>query len=104
MLAGINIVCFSASYLVALGLEVTRLFFRLPVRLLVILGFMAAGLFAHTVYLWMRATQVTGGGNPLSSWYDWYLVAAWILAATYVGFVFARPQTNIGLFLLPVVL
>jgi hypothetical protein len=83
---------------------VTRLFFRLQVRLLVIFGFMAAGLFAHSVYLWLRATQVTGGANPLSSWYDWYLVAAWILAATYLGFVLARPQTNVGLFLLPVVL
>jgi hypothetical protein len=104
MLAGINIVCFSASYAVALALEATRLFFRLPVRMLVIVGFVAAGLFAQTVYLWMRAAQTLPNGSPLSSWYDWYLVAAWILAATYLGLIVARPQTNVGLFLLPVVL
>jgi hypothetical protein len=104
MLSGINILCFSASYLVALGLEVTRLFFRLPVRLVVIIGFMIAGLFAHTIYLSIRAQQVLPVGNPLSSWYDWYLVAAWILAATYLVLVFSRPQTNIGLFLLPLVM
>jgi hypothetical protein len=67
------------------------------------LGFTVAGLFAHTAYLWMRA-QDAGAGSPLSSWYDWYLVAAWILAAAYLGLAVSRPQTNVGLFLLPVVL
>lgn len=104
MLSGISIVCFSASYLVALGLEATRLRFRLPIRLLVMVGFTAAGLVAHTAYLWMRAADATRGGSPLSSWYDWYLVAAWILAAAYLGLVVSRPQSNVGLFLLPVVL
>jgi hypothetical protein len=104
MLSGINIVCFAASYGVALGLEVTRLFFRLPVRLLVIVGFMLAGLFAQTVFLWMRAAHVLPAGSPLSSWYDWHLVAAWILAAAYLGLAVARPQTNVGIFLLPVIL
>jgi hypothetical protein len=103
-LSGISIVCFFASYLVALGLEATRLLFRLPVRLIAMVGFTAAGLFAHTAYLWMRAADVTRGGSPLSSWYDWYLVAAWILAAAYLGLVVSRPQTNVGLFLLPIVL
>lgn len=104
MLSGINIVCFAASYGVALVLEITRLFFRLQVRLVVIMGFMVAGLFAHTVYLWMRAAHVLPSGSPLSSWYDWYLVAAWILAAAYLGLLIARPQTNVGIFLLPIVL
>src|SRR5438067_8360505 len=102
MLAGINIVCFAASYLVALVLEITRLFFRLPIRALIIIGFMLAGLFAHTVFLCLRAN--VAAGSPLSTWYDWYLVAAWILALMYLGFAISRPQTNIGLFLLPLVL
>jgi len=103
-MSGISIVCFAASYLVALVLEATRLLFRLPVRLIVMVGFTAAGLFAHTAYLWMRAADATRGGSPLSSWYDWYLVAAWILAAAYLGLVVSRPQSNVGLFLLPIVL
>ncbi len=101
MLSGIQVFCFFASFTVALGLEVSRLFFRMPVRLVVMLGFAAAGIIAQTLYLLNRAG---GGGLPLSSWHDWYLIAAWILAAAYFGLTLSRPQTNIGLFLLPVVL
>jgi hypothetical protein len=103
MLSGISIVCFSASYTLALLLEVSRLFFRAPVRLVVILLLTAAGLAAHTVYLWNRA-QSAGAGLPLSTWYDWYLVAAWVLAATYLGMLVVRPQTSVGVFALPLVL
>jgi hypothetical protein len=101
MLAGIHVVCFFTSYLVVLGLEVSRLFFRMPVRLAAIFGFAATGLFLHTVYLWHREAT---GVLPLSSWHDWYLIASWILAAFYLGLLASRPQTNIGLFVLPVVL
>jgi hypothetical protein len=103
-LAKISIVCFAASYAVALALEISRLFFRLPVRLVVMLLFTAAGLFAHTVYLWMRAQEGGPGGTPLSSWYDWYLVAAWVLAIVYLVMAISRPQTTVGIFMLPMVL
>ena len=69
MLSGIHIFCFFASYLVVLGLEVSRLFFRMPVRLVVMLGFAAAGFVAHTLYLWHGRGR---GALPLSSWHDWY--------------------------------
>jgi hypothetical protein len=73
----------------------------MPVRLLVIIGFAALGLFLHSAYLWHRAA---GGATPLSSWHDWFLIAGWIVAAAYVGLIGSRPQANVGLFLLPVVL
>ncbi len=103
-LSGISVVCFAASYAVALALEVSRLFFRVPVRLVVMLGFAAAGLFAHTVYLTLRAQGSLATNNPLSSWHDWYLLAAWILAAAYLGLAATRPRTTVGLFMLPLVL
>ena len=103
-LSGISIVCFATSYAVALALEVSRLFFRLPVRLVVMLGFGAVGLLTHTIYLVLRAQGALAAGNPLSSWHDWYLLAAWILAAVYLGLAASRPQTTVGLFMLPVVL
>ncbi|HUE69499.1 MAG TPA: cytochrome c biogenesis protein CcsA [Pirellulaceae bacterium] len=103
MLSGISIVCFSASYTLALLLEVSRLFFRAPVRLVVILLLTAAGLGAHTIYLWNRA-QSASPELPLSTWYDWYLVAAWVLAATYLGMLAVRPMTSVGVFALPMVL
>jgi ABC-type uncharacterized transport system permease subunit len=108
MLAGISLTCFTASYAVALALEATRMWFRSAMRGALLLGFSAAGVFAHTLYLAHRA--VTVDGTPLSSEFDWYLVAAWALAALYltmtVGQLRAPPErrTAIGLFLLPLVL
>ena len=75
MLSGISLVCFGTSYLVALALEISRLFFRLSVRLVVLLAFAAMGLALHTVYLGLRAQSGVAAGNPLSSWHDWFLMA-----------------------------
>jgi ABC-type uncharacterized transport system permease subunit len=41
---------------------------------------------------------------PLSSWYDWCLLASWILAAFYLFAVLRRLEFAVGLFLLPLVL
>jgi hypothetical protein len=101
MLAKITIVCFAASYGTALLLEVSRLFFRLPVRLVVMLGFGAAGLVAHTLFLWNHAQS---DSVPFDSFHIWFLMAAWLLAAGYVALAAARPQSSIGIFMLPVVL
>lgn len=102
MLDGISITCFAASYSVALGLEISRLFFRSGVRGAVMLGFAGAGLVAHTLFLCYRAATATGA--PLSSEFDWYLMAAWVLAALYLVLTYYHPKQTIGLFLLPLVL
>jgi hypothetical protein len=101
MLASIHVICFFTSYCIALGLEISRLFFRMPVRLIVMILVAALGLVLHSAYL---SHQAATGTVPLSSWHDWFLIASWIVAASYVGLIASRPQTNVGLFLLPVVL
>lgn len=101
-LSGISLVCFAASYAVALGCEASRLLFRSGVRGIVMVGFAAAGLLAHTLFLGWRA--VSEAAVPLSSPFDWYLLAAWLLAAGYLWLTLANPRTPVGLFLLPVVL
>jgi len=101
-LSGISVVCFAASYLVALGCEASRPFFRSGVRGAVLLGFAAAGFFAHTLFLGWRAA--TEQAVPLSSPFDWYLLASWLLAGGYLWLMLANPRTQVGLFLLPVVL
>lgn len=103
MLTGITLLCFTASYGVALLLEASRLLFRAPVRYVVTLLFAVAGLFAHTVYLGMRTQEQLPGGMPLSSWYEWWLLGSWVLAATYIGLLVRRPDTAMGIFLLPLV-
>jgi ABC-type uncharacterized transport system permease subunit len=104
MLSGITIVCFTASYAVALAMEISRLFYRMPVRFFLIVGMTVAGLFAHSIHLYHRTQTGLATGLPLSSWYDWCLLAAWILTACYLGWMIRRPQSPVGLFMLPVVL
>ena len=101
-LSGISVVCFVASYAVALACEASRLVFRSGVRGAVMVAFAAAGLLAHTLFLGWRA--VNEAAVPLSSPYDWYLLAAWLLAAGYLYLTVANPRTPMGLFVLPVVL
>jgi ABC-type transport system involved in cytochrome c biogenesis permease subunit len=104
MLSNVSIVCFASSYLVALVLEISRLFFRLPIRIIVSVGFTVAGLFAQTVYLVLRAYPDTRLSPPLSSWYDWLLLIAWCVVLAYLFMVFRRPQAASGIFMLPLVL
>lgn len=101
-MSGISITCFAASYAVALALEVSRLFFRSGIRGAVMLGFAGAGLIAQTLFLGYRAA--TAPEAPLSSEFDWYLVAAWCLAVTYLYLTIYHPRTAIGVFVLPLVL
>lgn len=102
MLAGISITCFAASYLVAWLFELSRLFFRSGIRGALMLAFAGAGLVAQTLFLVYRAQTVTGA--PLSSAFDWYLIAAWCLVATYLYLTIYHPRTAFGLFILPMVL
>jgi len=100
----ISLTCFTASYVVALFLEVTRLFFRSGIRGAVMLLFAGAGLVAHSWYLVLLAIDSQQGGTPLSSWFGLYLIAAWILAASYLYFTYHHTRQSIGIFILPIVL
>jgi ABC-type transport system involved in cytochrome c biogenesis permease subunit len=102
MLSGISVFCFAASYAVALALEATRLWFKSGVRGALLLAFAAAGLLAHTLFLIYRALTATAA--PLSSAFDWYLIAAWAIVSLYLCALYARPTASIGIFMLPVVL
>jgi ABC-type uncharacterized transport system permease subunit len=101
-LSRVGIICFAASYAIVLAMEISRLLFRSGIRGAIMIAWAAAGLFAHTVYLYYRAANTTG--VPLSSWRDWYLVAAWALMVVYLYMLFFHPRTSIGIFLLPLVL
>ncbi len=104
MLSGISILCFAASYTVALCLEFSRLFFRVRLRTAVMVGFVVAGLLAHSLYLSREAHLGLAAGAPLSSWYHGCLLIAWLLAAAYVVFSLWRTRTAVGLIVLPTIL
>ncbi len=105
MLSRIQIFCFLASYGVALALEVSRLWFRSGIRGMVMLGFVVAGWFAHTAFLFNSAAKAAeAGGSPLSSDQDWLLLAAWVMVMVYFYLACCHPTTHFGVFLLPLVL
>lgn len=104
LLEKISSFCFFASYLVALILEISRLFFRAPVRAVVMFSFTLAGLFAHSVYLWLRVQEQLPSAAPLSSWHDWCLLVAWALTVIYLMIGVRRPQNTAGMFMLPLIL
>lgn len=98
----VTVLCFAASYIVSLALEISRVFFRSTVRGIVMVGFSLAGFVAHTWFLADRAVHATG--SPLSSPFDWLLVAAWFLTLTYLYFTYYYRKEAIGVFVLPMVL
>ncbi|REJ69383.1 MAG: hypothetical protein DWQ31_04785 [Planctomycetota bacterium] len=100
----ISLTCFTASYAVALVLEISRLFFRSGIRGAVMLLFGFAGLVAHSWYLAALALTSPAGGVPLSSLFALFLIAAWLLAAMYLYLTYRNTRHSIGLFMLPVVL
>lgn len=102
MLTGISSFCFLASYGVALALEIVRLFVRWASVRTVMLTLAIAGLFAHSVYLWLRIFDKSAA-LP-GSWHLWWLVVAWVLALIYLGVAMFRPQAAPGLFMLPLVI
>jgi ABC-type transport system involved in cytochrome c biogenesis permease subunit len=92
---GITLLCFTASYTLALALEVWHLFRPRPVFRLLGLGCSGAGLLAHTLYL---AVQ------PLAWPAGWLLLLAWVLAVFHLlGSVHHR-RLEWGVFVLPLVL
>ena len=96
MLSHVSILCFAASYLIVLALEISRLVFRSGVRGAFMLGWAAAGLLAHSIYLYYKADG--SSGVPLSSWRDWFVVAAWFLMVVYLYLVFYHPRNSLGIF------
>lgn len=100
--SGINIVCFAASYVVALALEILGLWRPLRLGRYAEIAAAGAGLVAHTWYLGVRVAHQPSA--PLSSQQEWFLLAAWLLAVVYLAARFYYPPKSLGLFLLPGVL
>ena len=102
----ISITCFAASYGVSLLLELSRLFFRATVRNVVMVGFCLAGVLAHTLYLSARVSEELSrsSGAPLSSWYDFCLLASWVVATAYLVLILRRPDNTMGIFFVPLIL
>jgi len=100
--SGINMLCFSACYAIALALEVSGLWARMRAARIALLVSAIAGLAAHSWYLVHRVTEMPEA--PLASQQDWYILAAWVLAILYLILKLYYSRSSMGLFFLPAVL
>ena len=99
MLGGVGVICFTGSFLLALGLELIR--FRFPNRYLhfASIAALAAGLVAQTAYLYHHF--ILQNERLVVSVGGWFFVLAWGLAIPALYLLLIRPKTPFGLFLLP---
>src|SRR5262245_42516401 len=98
----VSVVCFLASYSLAMIAELSRLQWRSRISHWVMLGLTAAGLVAHTIYLLIRAQQ---NDLPplLSSAHDWLLVLAWLAVLVYLIVATLESDLAVGVIVLPLV-
>jgi ABC-type transport system involved in cytochrome c biogenesis permease subunit len=94
---GVQLFCFAASYAVALGLELWHQFRPRPVLRYVAVGFGAAGLLAHTIFLATVRPALAGQ-------YGWMLFLSWILAVFYLYGTLHHGRIAWAIFVLPLVL
>jgi ABC-type transport system involved in cytochrome c biogenesis permease subunit len=94
---GITRLCFVASYCVALGIDLIQLIWPRPVQRLIGIGFGAAGLLAHTLFLLVQQP-------PLSKQFGSMLLLAWILAVFYLYGAIHHRRVAWAIFVLPLVL
>lgn len=100
----ISLLCFFASYLVALALKAAQVLKKLTALHWLAWGFGAAGLLAQSIYLVVRSRAVTNLPPLLSSTHDWLLVLSWLAVLLYLFVQLVDRRVALGLFVLPVVL
>jgi len=99
----VSVFCFFASYLLAFGLEWTRLVSRHVLWRWVALTAGVAGFLAQTIYLVSRAQQTT---LPplLSSMQDWLLVLSWLVVLVHLFITIADRELALGFIVWPLAL
>lgn len=99
----VSVMCFFASYGLAFAIELLRALGRSKLQRAATLLVTAAGLIAHTIYLYFRS-QTTSLPPLLSSMQDWMYVLAWLVALVYLFVSFSDRDAGAGVLALPLIL
>lgn len=100
MLSGVGVICFAASYTIALALEISRFFFHSAVRSAILAAFTIAGLIAHSAFIYHQQIALLDG-RLLGNFQGVFFIVAWGLIALYIYLMFNLPKSPFGLVLLP---
>ena len=96
----VTLLCFFASYLVALILEFAQLAREGQTKRWAAILFIGAGLVAHTAYLLNRSRD-SQLPPLLTSGHDWLLVLSWLAVVMLLAVLVWNRHLGIGLFALP---
>jgi ABC-type uncharacterized transport system permease subunit len=99
----VSVVCFLASYALALAIELFRVFGKSFWQRVATLSAVAAGLVAQTIFLYVRS-QTTSLPPLLSSMQDWMYVLAWLVALVYLFVSLSDRDAAAGVLVLPLIL
>ncbi|MEM6468140.1 MAG: cytochrome C assembly protein [Planctomycetota bacterium] len=102
----ISVTCFFSSYVVALLLELTRFISSNRLRVPAVVGMMVIGVFTHVSFLFLRVIDAASANESglLSSWAEWSLLLALLVAVLFLFQYIQRSDTIISFFFLPLIL
>ncbi len=100
-MSGVGIICFAASYAVALLSELSRFFLKTPIRGFFAFGWTLAGFVAHSAYLYYHHVGSVGSIGEAESF---FFLTAWALVLANIYLLCFYPRIPFGLVLLPIVL
>lgn len=103
MLNEVGIICFSGTYLIAFGLELSRNYFKNPLRDFLLTFSIGLGLIAHCAFLYHHQFAWESG-KIITSVQGFFLCVAWVLACFCLYLRLAYPRIPFGIFLWPIVL
>ncbi len=103
MLSGVEIICFTATYLLVFVLELARFFYKIPARNTLRVVLTVLGLIAQSAYLYHH--QITLESTRLvNNVQGFFFLLAWGLVLIDLYLFFFHPKIPFGLFLFPIVL
>ena len=101
----ISVTCFSASYLVVLGLEITRTLFLAKWFRWIAATVSIAGLFAHLVYLANHQELVIDSNGVLfGGWNGWFFASSVLVVIAYLWLLFRQGNSVLGIYLVALAL
>ena len=95
------------GYLLLWGIELTKVWFKLPGRFAVLVAGAAVVVAAHGLHLYARIQSVhelAGRWALPATFYDWTMTASFGLALVYFALTLRRRESVIGIFVVPLIL
>jgi hypothetical protein len=102
MNSGIVTICIVAGYLASFLAELPRFFVPGGGRPTIPRTFFVLAFLVQSAFLVSRV--LAADGQPLSSPFDWLMVASWMMAVAYLYELLHQPQTAIAVYFLPLIL